>query len=288
MKPSAFEYYTPTSLDECVGLLVEHADDEPKLIAGGQSLVPLMNLRMARPEVLIDLNRLPDLAYIREEGGTLAIGALTRYADVEDSALIAERLPMLIRATAEVGYVAVRSRGTIGGAIAHADPVAEWPCLMLTLDAEMVAIGPDGRRTIAAADFFAGIFTTALEPTEVLTEIRIPLRREPGAWGFQEFARKAGDYAVVAVAVDLAVGDGAVTRARIGLSNLADRPVRAAALEQMAVGLPVGEVLEASLIEAMTEALGNEYDTEPARIDLAGVLVGRALNEALTTAKDGR
>jgi carbon-monoxide dehydrogenase medium subunit len=288
MKPSAFEYYTPTSLDECVGLLVEHADDEPKLIAGGQSLVPLMNLRMARPEVLIDLNRLPDLAYIREEGGTLAIGALTRYADVEDSALIAERLPMLIRATAEVGYVAVRSRGTIGGAIAHADPVAEWPCLMLTLDAEMVAIGPDGRRTIAAADFFAGIFTTALEPTEVLTEIRIPLRREPGAWGFQEFARKAGDYADVAVAVDLAVADGAVTRARIGLSNLADRPVRAAALEQMAVGLPVGEVLEASLIEAMTEALGNEYDTEPARIDLAGVLVGRALNEALTTAKDGR
>jgi carbon-monoxide dehydrogenase medium subunit len=288
MKPSAFEYYTPTSLDECVGLLVEHADDEPKLIAGGQSLVPLMNLRMARPEVLIDLNRLPDLAYIREEGGTLAIGALTRYADVEDSALIAERLPMLIRATAEVGYVAVRSRGTIGGAIAHADPVAEWPCLMLTLDAEMVAIGPDGRRTIAAADFFAGIFTTALEPTEVLTEIRIPLRREPGAWGFQEFARKAGDYAVVAVAVDLAVADGAVTRARIGVSNLADRPVRAAALEQMAVGLPVGEVLEASLIEAMTEALGNEYDTEPGRIDLAGVLVGRALNEALTTAKDGR
>jgi carbon-monoxide dehydrogenase medium subunit len=288
MKPSAFEYYTPTSLDECVGLLVEHADDEPKLIAGGQSLVPLMNLRMARPEVLIDLNRLPDLAYIREEGGTLAIGALTRYADVEDSALIAERLPMLIRATAEVGYVAVRSRGTIGGAIAHADPVAEWPCLMLTLDAEMVAIGPDGRRTIAAADFFAGIFTTALEPTEVLTEIRIPLRREPGAWGFQEFARKAGDYAVVAVAVDLAVADRAVTRARIGLSNLADRPVRAAALEQMAVGLPVGEVLEASLIEAMTEALGNEYDTEPARIDLAGVLVGRALNEALTAAKDGR
>jgi carbon-monoxide dehydrogenase medium subunit len=288
MKPSAFEYYTPRSLDECVGLLVEHADDEPKLIAGGQSLVPLMNLRMARPEVLIDLNRLPDLAYIREEGGTLAIGALTRYADVEDSALIAERLPMLIRATAEVGYVAVRSRGTIGGAIAHADPVAEWPCLMLTLDAEMVAIGPNGRRTIAADDFFAGIFTTALEPTEVLTEIRIPLRREPGAWGFQEFARKAGDYAVVAVAVDLAVGDGAVTRARIGLSNLADRPVRAAALEQMAVGLPVGEVLEASLIEAMTEALGNEYDTEPARIDLAGVLVGRALNEALTAAKDGR
>jgi carbon-monoxide dehydrogenase medium subunit len=288
MKPSAFEYYTPTSLDACVGLLVEHADDEPKLIAGGQSLVPLMNLRMARPEVLIDLNRLPDLAYIREEGGTLAIGALTRYADVEDSALIAERLPMLIRATAEVGYVAVRSRGTIGGAIAHADPVAEWPCLMLTLDAEMVAIGPNGRRTIAADDFFAGIFTTALEPTEVLTEIRIPLRREPGAWGFQEFARKAGDYAVVAVAVDLAVADGAVTRARIGLSNLADRPVRAAALEQMAVGLPVGEVLEASLIEAMTEALGNEYDTEPARIDLAGVLVGRALNEALTTAKDGR
>jgi carbon-monoxide dehydrogenase medium subunit len=159
---------------------------------------------------------------------------------------------------------------------------------MLTLDAEMVAIGPNGRRTIAADDFFAGIFTTALEPTEVLTEIRIPLRREPGSWGFQEFARKAGDYAVVAVAVDLAVGDGAVTRARIGLSNLADRPVRAAALEQMAVGLPVGEVLEASLIEAMTEALGNEYDTEPARIDLAGVLVGRALNEALTTAKDGR
>jgi len=288
VKPSAFEYYSPATLDECVGLLVEHEDDEPKLIAGGQSLVPLMNLRMARPEVLIDLNGLPDLAYMREEGDVLAIGAMTRYADIEASSLARRLCPLLASATAEVGYPAIRNRGTVGGAIAHADPVAEWPCVVRTLDAELVATGPAGRRTIPAADFFAGIFTTALQPTEVLTEIRIPLRRGLGAWSFQEFVRKVGDYAVVAVALDLATADGVVSEAKIGFANLADRPVRSPVVEALILGCTItGEPPPPALLEAVSDALRTEQSTDPYRMQLAGVLAGRALTEAFASADGG-
>jgi carbon-monoxide dehydrogenase medium subunit len=286
MKPSAFEYYTPKRLDECLELLVEH-EDECKLLAGGQSLVPLMNLRMASPEVVIDLNRLEGLAYIREDQGALAIGAMTRYAAIERSPLVAKVLPVLPRATAEVGYPAIRSRGTIGGTLAHADPVAEWPCLALALDAELVAVGPDGTRTIPAGEFFTGLFATALEPTEVLTEIRFPLAGLPRPWGFEEFAKKTGDYAVVAVAVDLQVSGGAVTSARLAYSNLADRPVRPAAAEQALAGLPVAEDLDADTLAAVSAAL-EQYATDEARserVRLAGILTRRAVNQALVRAR---
>ncbi len=280
MKPPAFEYYAPESLDECVALLAEHADDEAKLLAGGQSLVPLLNLRMARPEVLIDLNRIPDVAYVREQDGTLEIGALTRYAEIEDSPLVRELCPVLARATAQVGYPAIRSRGTIGGSIAHADPVAEWPCLMRTLDAELVATGPAGTRTIAVADFFAGLFTTALEPTEVLTQIRIPLRRGRGASGFEEFVRKTGDYAVVAVALDLAVPNGTVADARVGFSNLADRPVRSSAVESLLTGVDVSAGAPPELKGEIETALLAEQDADAYRLRLASVLAWRAFADA--------
>jgi carbon-monoxide dehydrogenase medium subunit len=286
MKPSAFEYYTPRRLEECLELLVEHGD-ECKLLAGGQSLVPLMNLRMAAPEVVIDLNGLDGLDYVREDGGALAIGAMTRYAEVERSPLVARYLPILAHATAEVGYPAIRNRGTIGGTLAHADPVAEWPCLALALDAELVVAGPGGTRTIAADDFFTGLFATALEPTEVLTEIRFPLAGLPRPWGFVEFAKKTGDYAVVAVAVDLEVAGGAVTRARAAWSNLADRPVGSSAAEQALAGIPVAQDLAADVVARVADALA-EYATDDAhaeRVRLAGVLTRRAVNQALARAR---
>lgn len=287
MKPSAFEYYAPATLDECVSMLVEHEEDEPKLIAGGQSLVPLMNLRMARPEVLVDLNGIADLGYIREAGDVLALGAMTRYAEVESSPPVRALCPLLADATAHVGYPAIRNRGTVGGAVSHADPVAEWPCLVRTLDAELVVSGASGRRTVPAADFFAGLFTTALGPTDVLTEIRIPLRRGTGGWSFQEFVRKTGDYAVVAVALDLTTTDGVISEARIGFANLADRPVRSPAVEALLVGQPIAPGPPDELLEQAREALGAEQSSDADRIKLAGVLATRALTEAFARANGG-
>lgn len=263
MKPSPFAYLAPRTLDECVALLAEHGD-AAKLLAGGQSLVPLMNLRLAAPEVVIDLNRIDELAYVREHDGGVAIGAMTRHRDVATSALVRERCPLLADAVALVGYPAIRNRGTLGGTLAHADPVAEVPCVALTLDAELVAVGPGGRRTIAAGDFFAGFLTTALAADEVLVEVRFP----PSATGaFTEFTRKSGDFALSAAAVDLALDDGVVRRARIGLAGAGDRPLRAGAAEAALAGGP----LDAERIEAAAAEVDGE---------LAPVMVRRALTAA--------
>lgn len=283
MKPSLFEYYTPRTVEECLELLDEHGEDA-KLLAGGQSLVPLMNLRMATPEVIVDLNQIGGMDYIEDREGDLVIGAMTRYADVETSTLVRERFPILTQATGHVGYPAVRNRGTVGGALAHADPVGEWPCLALTLDAQLVARGPRGTRTIAAADFFAGIFTTALDVDEVLAEVRFPRRPDHGGWAFAEFAPKTGDYAIVAVAVDLDIVDGAVSSARVGFSNLGDRPVRSAGVERLLAGHPVAAELEPAVAKAVPAVLHEERVAEGApedRVALAGVLACRTITEAL-------
>lgn len=289
MKPSAFEYYAPGTLEEALALLDEHGEDA-KLLAGGQSLVPLMNLRMAAPEVLIDLNRVEGLASIREESGALVLGAMTRYVEVEESLVVAEHLPMLARATAEVGYTAIRSRGTVGGSLAHADPVGEWPCLARALDAELVAAGPHGQRTIAAADFFGGIFTTTLAVDEVLVEVRFPLRPLPRVWAFDEFAPQAGDYAIVAVAVELGLHDGTVSDAHIAFTNLADRPVRSAGVERTLVGRTVADFPGEDVSAAVSVALGQELGRTEAladRIELAGVVARRAVASAFEDAQGG-
>lgn len=289
MKPRAFEYYAPVSLDQAVELLVEHGE-EARPLAGGQSLVPLMNLRMASPAVLVDLNRISSLRYIRRDGDAIALGAMARYVDVQRASLIKELFPILVQATDEVGYVGVRSRGTIGGAIAHADPVAEWPVLAMALDAEMVAIGPDGRRAIPAADFFRGLYETALEPGELLTEVRLPVRADRGGWAFREFARKVGDYALVAVAVELGAVDGTISRARVALSNLSDRPVRAFELERACEGCVTSADVE-ELIAAVPDTLGREHplpDELAMRANIAATLTARALAEAFSVARNGR
>ncbi|HET6547145.1 MAG TPA: FAD binding domain-containing protein [Solirubrobacter sp.] len=237
MKPPPFRYEAPVALEECIALLGEHGD-EAKPLAGGQSLVPLMNLRLAAPAMLVDLNRVAELSYVREVDGGVAIGAMTRHCEVADSPLVRERCPLLADAVALVGYPAIRNRGTLGGSLAHADPVAEIPCVALALDAVLVVAGPGGRREIAAADFFEGFLATALEPDELLVEARFPAT---AAAAFREFSRKSGDFAVAAAAVDVALSGGVVERARIALAGAADRPVRAREAEAALAGGPLDE-----------------------------------------------
>lgn len=282
MKPVVFEYYAPETLDECVGLLVEHEDDEARLLAGGQSLVPMMNLRLARPEVVIDLNRVAGLSYIERRGEMLAIGAMTRYSDVEASPLVHQVCALLAAAIPEIGYPAVRNRGTIGGSLAHSDPVGEVPCVIRTLDAELVARGSTGERVISAAAFFTGVFSNALAPGEVLTEVRIPISSGRTASSFSEFARRKGDYAVGAAAVELSAEDGEISAARVGFANLADRPVRSAALEDALVGRSLSGSGNGVLHGLVTDAVRSERSEDSYRVKLAGVLATRAIREAVS------
>ncbi len=282
MKPPPFEYFAPRSVDECLALLAEHGEDA-KLLAGGQSLVPLMNLRLAAPEVLIDLNGVRELARIERDNGQLVIGAMTRHHDVASSELVRQVCPLLAEATALIGYPAIRNRGTMGGSLSHADPAAELPCVTTTLDAEMVVVGPGGRRSIPARDFFAGHFTTLLEPSELLLEVRLPAHEEGSGWSFHEFSRKSGDFALVAVAVQLP-GDGGTTGLAIGVGGVGDRPWRAGAAEELlAGGQRSDELLEqaADAVGAQAREHGEGHPDNDYRGHVAATLARRALATAL-------
>jgi len=269
--PVAFDYVRAGSADEAVALLTEHGD-EAKLLAGGHSLLPLMKLRLAVPSVLVDIGRLTDLAYIREDGDTVAIGALTTHHAIETSDVLKEHLPLLAHATAKVGDPQVRHRGTLGGALSHGDPAADHPAVLLALGGELVIRGPGGERRVAADDFFTGFLETALAPDELLTEVRIPKATGAG-WSFQKFNRRAQDWAIVGVA---AVHNG---RTGIGLVNMDTKPTRAAAAEQaMAGGASPADA--AAVAHEGTNAPGDLNGTVEYREHLARVLVRRALEEA--------
>jgi carbon-monoxide dehydrogenase medium subunit len=266
--PPPFTYRRAYSVDEAVGLAAEQGD-EAKFLAGGHSLLPLMKLRLAQPEMLIDVGALRELSYIRDEGGHIAIGALTRHHDLEHSGLLASSLPLLAHAAGQVGDPQVRHRGTIGGSIAHSDPASDLPAVILALDATLVARGPSGEREIAAGDFFEGLFETVLEPDELLTEIRVPKPAAAG-WSFQKFTKRAIDWAIVGVAVQ----GGAVA-----LVNMGPTPVRAAAAEAALAG--GASPAEAAALAADGTSPGEDINATPAyREHLARVLVGRALQEA--------
>lgn len=286
MKPARFDYVAPASLGEAIALLHDHAQ-EAKLLAGGQSLVPLMNLRLAQPSVLIDLNHVADLSYIRtDDQGRLAIGAMTRHHEVATSDLVRERCPMLSAAAARIGFPAIRHRGTLGGSLAHADPVAEMPCIALTLDAELTVIGPAGERAIPAADFFETYFTTRLATDELIREIRFPAIGPGEGWGFHESVRKAGDFATVAAAAQVRVTNGAIESAAIGLAGVSERPVRAADAERALIGQPIGVDLDqaAALTSRTVDAASDIHASDSFRRHLARVLTRRALDDALATA----
>jgi aerobic carbon-monoxide dehydrogenase medium subunit len=266
--PAAFTYKRAESVDEALDLAAQHGEDA-KFLAGGHSLLPLMKLRLAFPEVVVDIGRLRDLSYIRDEGSYIAVGGLTRHGELEHSGLLARELPLLAHAAGQVGDPQIRHRGTIGGSLAHADPQADLPAVVLALDATLVARGPAGEREIGAADFFRGLFETALEPGELLTEIRIPKPRAAG-WSFQKFTKRAIDWAIVGVAVQ---GD------QVALISMGQTPLRATAVES---ALASG----ASAEEAAAHAAEGTSPTDDLNADsayrqhLAQVLVRRALAES--------
>jgi carbon-monoxide dehydrogenase medium subunit len=276
MIPAAFDYVRADSAGAAIAALGEHGDDA-KLLAGGHSLLPLMKLRLAAPSVLIDIGRLEDLSYIRDAGDHVAIGGLTRHRDLETSDLLGTEAPLLRHAAGQVGDPQVRHRGTIGGSIAHGDPASDLPAVLLALRATLVAQGPDGERTIPVDDFFTGFLETALAPTELLTEIRVPKAAGVG-WSFQKLNRRAQDWAIVGVACQ-----GAGPDAGIGLVNMGSTPLRAAEAEAaLASGAPATDA--AAVADEGTEPTADLNATAEFRRHLARVLVGRALAEAGTSA----
>jgi carbon-monoxide dehydrogenase medium subunit len=275
VKPAPFRYVAAETVEEVVAALGEHGD-EAMILAGGQSLVPLMNMRLAVPGVLVDVNRVAELRGI-SANGSLEVGAGTRQAVLERSA----DAPQLAReALRHVAFPGVRARGTVGGSIAHADPAAELPAVLLALGGEVVARGPGGQRTIAADDLFVTYFTTALQPDEVLTHVRLP--REEVLTGFAEVARKAGDFALAGAAVALSM-DGATCRsARIALFGVSDRPLRASGAEQALAGRTLAEAATdaARLASEGLDAKSDGHASAEYRKEVAGVVVARALAQA--------
>lgn len=268
MIPAVFSYARAESVDEAIALLAEHGD-EAKLLAGGHSLLPLMKLRLATPSVLIDVSRIDDLSYVRDEGEELAIGGLTRHHDVEIDAAVREHVPLLSAAAATVGDPQVRHRGTLGGSLAHGDPASDLPAVVLALAGTIVVQGPNGSRTIAADDFFAGFLETSLAPDEIITEIRLPKATGAG-WAFQKFNKRAQDWAIVGVA---AVGGDSPG---VALVNMGSTPMRARAVEAaLRAGTPAGDA--AQLADRDTEPTSDLNASAEFRRHLARVLVKRAL-----------
>ncbi|MEX5633256.1 FAD binding domain-containing protein [Parafrankia sp. FMc2] len=255
MKPAPFAYHAPSSLDEAVALLAEHGDGA-KVLAGGQSLVPMLALRLAVFDHLIDLGRIPELRGLERRGGTIRLGAGTTHAAVGSSAEVAEAVPLLSRATPFIGHFQIRNRGTIGGAIAHADPAAEYPAVALALDAELETVSPRGQRTIPAADFFTGTWTTALADDEILTGVTFPVWGGRSGHAIEELARRHGDFAVAGATVALELDDdGRVGRCAIGLLGLGSTPERATTAEATVTGTAIADVDAQAVGEAAMAAL---------------------------------
>ena len=270
MIPAAFEYVRAGSVEEAVALLARHGD-AAKLLAGGHSLLPLMKLRVASPAVLVDIGRLNDLRYVRDAGDHVAVGALTRHHDLETSDVLAREVPLLRHAAAQVGDPQVRHRGTIGGSLAHADPASDLPAVVLALGGRLVATGPEGTRTIPAAEFFRSLFECALAPGEVLTEVRLP-KVAGRRWAFEKFNRRAQDWAVVGVAAQQV--DGATS---VALVHMGQTPLRAAGTEA-ALARGAGLAEAAALADHGTDPPADLNASADYRRHLARVLVRRALD----------
>jgi carbon-monoxide dehydrogenase medium subunit len=283
MKLPPFDYACPATLAEAVALLAAHRG-EAKALAGGQSLVPMLAFRLAQPSLLVDLRKLPGLRGIRIDAGRVVLGAMTRWRDIEDDARLATAHPLLRAAIAHVAHYQVRNRGTVGGSVAHADPAAEMPGIALTCEAEIAVMGSAGPRTIAAADFFQGPLTTALEPDEIIVEVRLPPWPAGRRWGFQEFARRRGDFAMAAAA--LFYDPDAAGRARnvhAGVVGVADRPLRLAAVEAALEGRGIDEAAIAAAEAAASAAVDPPDDIHAGaayRRALTGTMVERALRQA--------
>lgn len=282
MIPMSFDYEVAESVDHAIELLGQHGD-ESKIIAGGHSLIPLMRLRLAAPTVLIDVGRLDDLSYVRDDGDHLAIGALTRHREVHFNDLVNEHCGILGYTAGLLGDPSVQHRGTIGGALAHGDPAGDMPSVISVLEGEIVVKGPDGERTIAALDFFQDYLMTALEDQEVVTEVRVPKLGPNTGWAYKKFSRRSQDWAIVGVAAVVDKSNGSIDSARIGLTSMGSTPIRARAVEEALAGASPDDVAGAAdAADEGTEPGSDDAASAAFRRHLARVWTRRAVEEALS------
>lgn len=282
MKPAPFDYFQPASLSEAISLLAAHGD-AGKVLAGGQSLVPAMNFRLARPSILIDINRLPELSYVRPDGDGLSIGALTRHAAFHRPVVDGPLGLLLSKVVRHIAHYPIRQRGTFGGSLAHADPASEWCLVATTLGTDLVVTSVRGERVIGSRDFFKGTFSTALASDELLTEIRLPALSQDWQVGFYEFSRRAGDFALGMALAALRIDNGIIKDARLGIGGVADRAIRLERLEGQLIGGPAStEAIDAIAREARESITptGDIHASPEYRRDLIATAVKRALAEA--------
>jgi len=285
MKPAKFDYYDPTSLEEALALLDTHQGDS-KVLAGGQSLMPLLNMRLARPKIVVDINRIKELNYVRASDGGIAIGAIARQRALQTEKLIAERVPILQEAAYYIAHPQIRSRGTICGSIAHADPAAELPALALALDAEMTLASAKAVRAVGAQTFFQSFFTTALEANEILTEVRFPAAPKDSAWSVIEISRRHGDFAIVGIVAGLALEPDrqVIRRARLVYFGVGPTPVRVKAAEDALIGQAALEPAFEAAAQSAKQGIDPSNDihaSEEYRRAVAATLTKRALRAAL-------
>jgi carbon-monoxide dehydrogenase medium subunit len=287
MKPPPFEYRAPASAAEALALLARHGADA-RLLAGGQSLVPLLNFRLSAPAVIVDLNRTANLAYIREENGRVRLGAMTRQRTIEFSPLVKSRLPLLAEATRWVGHLPTRTRGTIGGSLAHADPAAEYPAVATALDAELVIRGVGGERIARPAEFFRGLMTTALEPGEMLAEVRLPVAQPNSGYAFEEFSRRHGDFAIVGIAAMVVAEGERCCQARLAACGAGPIPTRLRGAEEIleSGGLSGRNIDDAAARAAeLVDPGADLHASAEYRRHLTRVLTRRALGRAVERAR---
>ena len=283
MKMPAFDYACPATLSEAVALLAAH-DGDAKVLAGGQSLVPVLAFRLAAPKLLVDLRKLADLRHIRVTHEFVMLGAMVRWCDIESDARLRTAHPLLLEAVSHVAHYQIRNRGTVGGSMAHADPAAELPGIAVACEAEIVVMGQGGTRTIKAEDFFQGALTTALKADEIIVEVRLPLWPVGRLWGFQEFSRRRGDFALAAAAVFYDIDtSGKVSNAHVGVIGVADRPLRLATVENVLNGTAIDDATIAKAEAAASAAVnpdGDIHGSAAYRKSLCGTMVERALKMA--------
>ena len=288
MKPARFDYHAPTTRDEVLELMAQHGHDA-RLLAGGQSLMPMMNLRLARPAVVVDINRVEGLSGIASDDEGLTVGAMTRQRTLERSVEVRQLFPLISDAIPHIAHFQIRNRGTIGGSLAHSDPAAEIPALCLALDAEITAASSSGERTIAASDFALGPLTTALEPQEILTQVRLPLLDGHGEWrwGFREVCRRDGDFALVGAVTLLRIDEEGVCRsARITMFGVGDGPARMADAEASLVGRYVdvdARAEAAALVSAAVDPGSDIHASAEYRKEVSAVMARRALEDACSS-----
>ncbi|WP_136413401.1 xanthine dehydrogenase family protein subunit M [Herbaspirillum sp. ST 5-3] len=287
MKPAAFSYHRPSSLEEALEQLA-HSGENVKVIAGGQSLGPMMNMRLATPSDLVDLNDLTELAYIRDAGDALEIGALTRHHQIEESAVVKSRCPLLAQAAQTIGHYAIRQRGTLGGSLAHADPAAQLALVAVTLGAQIKVVSIRGQRTIPASEFFLSVMATALEPDEIILSVRFPAATPDEGASFQLFNRRHGDFAIVAVAITVALQAGRAARLRVGIAGTGPVPVAYEAVARLFSGRVADAGWIGELAQAVRGAVAPEDDARiPAefRREITATLVKRAIESAIGRAE---